>query len=77
MQIEQEQEIFLTRLRFLKPPLEVVQRRLILSISPSFLPTRENGPNFGFTMHASTTVWKLLLSLQVQLSFFSFLTQLS
>ena len=52
MQIEQEQEIFLTRLRFLKPPLEVVQRRLILSISRSFLPTRENGPNFGFTTQA-------------------------
>ena len=46
----------LTRLGFFKPPHKVVQRRLMLPISRSSLPMCENGPNFGFTMHASTTV---------------------
>ena len=34
----------------------------MLSISLSSPPVRENGPNFGFTMHASKTVLKITSS---------------
>ena len=39
----------------------------MLSISLTSPPARENGPDFGITMHASRMFRKLHLSLQVQL----------
>ena len=56
----------------------------MLSITLSSPPVRENGPNFGFTMHASKTVLnnyffpsKFSFCFSTQLSIFCFSTQLS
>ena len=68
MQIKQEQFFLIQDRPFTTTLWGSSAQVNLIRIIRSSPPTLENGP-IGFAMHASTTVSKLLLSLQVQLFF--------